>query len=384
MTLVDGFCDPRFAGVRSALETNLSTGRDLGASVAVALDGVLVVDLWGGLADAAGTPWECDTVVNVFSSTKTMTALCALVLFDRGELSPNAPVANYWPEFAAAGKEGVLVRHLLGHTSGLPVWTEPMAVEDLYDWDKACGLLARQAPLWEPGTAAGYHGITQGYLVGEVVRRVASCSLGTFFRDEIAGPLQADFHIGTPPSVDRRIATLVAPTVPLSAPPADDDGLYASLISNPPVTAEMASQEVWRRAEIPAGNGHGNARSMAQVQHVLACGGTVGDVTLLSEAGCSRVLEEQASGLDRVLGVPLRWGMGYALNSPEVPISPNPRACYWGGWGGSLVINDLDARLTFAYAMNRMADDPLGDERAMLLALATFESLSREGSGLRP
>ncbi len=212
MTEISGNCEPRFEAVREAFTRNLDEGLDHGASVSVVLRGETVVDLWGGLADAAGSrPWERDTIVNVYSTTKTMTALSALVLADRGELDPGSPAARYWPEFAQQGKEGVLVRHLLGHTAGLSGWDQPLTPEALYDWDLVTSLLAAQAPWWEPGTRSGYHAITQGYLVGEVVRRVTGRSLGTFFREEIAGPLGADFHIGLPDSEDGRVGDLLPP-----------------------------------------------------------------------------------------------------------------------------------------------------------------------------
>ncbi|MGH9058733.1 MAG: serine hydrolase domain-containing protein, partial [Acidimicrobiales bacterium] len=192
---VHGTCQPRFAGVREVLATSLATGVDVGASVAVSLGGELVVDIWGGLADpSTGAPWERDTITNVWSTTKTMTALSALIVADRGELDFHAPVARYWPEFAAAGKADIEVRHLMSHSAGLSGWAEPLQTEDLYDWDKVTSLLAAQEPWWAPGTASGYHAVTQGYLVGEVVRRITGQSLGTFFAREVAGPLGADFH----------------------------------------------------------------------------------------------------------------------------------------------------------------------------------------------
>src|SRR5581483_5263521 len=210
MAEVHGTFDARFAGVRDALDWTLSEGLDVGASAAVFVDGEPVVDIWGGLADeAAGTPWERDTITNVWSTTKTMTALCALILADRGELDLHAPVARYWPEFKSGGKDRIEVRHLLGHTAGLSGWAEPLAPEELADWDRCTELLAGQEPWWEPGTASGYHAVTQGYLVGEVVRRISGRSLGTFFREEVAEPLGADFHIGLPPEHDGRVARLI-------------------------------------------------------------------------------------------------------------------------------------------------------------------------------
>ncbi|GAA3233530.1 serine hydrolase domain-containing protein [Nonomuraea helvata] len=359
MADVHGMCEDRFGEVRDLLAASLDKD-DVGASVAVYVDGEPVVDIWGGYADAARTvPWERDTITNVWSTTKTMTALCALILADRGELDLDAPVAAYWPEFAAAGKEHVRIRHVLSHTAGLPTWDEPMAVEDLYDWHLATSRLAAQAPHWESGTEAGYHAITQGFLVGEVVRRVTGRSLGAFFAEEVTGPLGADFHIGLTAEHDHR----VAPNIPPPNAPSHPSG-------NPPVEPADVNTAAWRRAEIPAANGHGNARSVGLVQSVLACGGALRGVRLLSEAGCERALEEQYQGFDSVLGTRMRYGMGYGLVG-------GPRTCSWGGRGGSLVLIDLDARMTVAYMMNQMLEPgTLGDDRGMGFVLAAYEGLT--------
>ena len=374
---IGGSCEERFSGVRDVLAANLDSGLDVGASVAVVLDGQPVVDIWGGWVDQARTKrWERDTITNVWSTTKTMTALCALMLSDRGEVDLHSPVARYWPEFADSGKEGVEVRHLLSHTSGLSGWAEPMTEEDLYDWEKATSLLARQAPWWEPGTASGYHALTQGYLMGEVVRRITGQSLGSFFAKEVAGPLGADFYIGLPEEHDRRVAAVIPPP-PLDIDP-DPTSVAARTLANPALRAEASWEPNWRRAEIPAANGHGNARSVAAVQSVLACEGEIGGVRLLSRAGCDAVFEQQSHGTDLVLGVPLRIGMGFGLNSAELPISPNQRACFWGGWGGSIVVVDLDARLAVAYMMNRMGEGTLGDQRGAGIVLAAFAALAAD------
>jgi CubicO group peptidase (beta-lactamase class C family) len=375
MTNVEGACEDRFQGVRDALVHSLDTGADIGASVAVSLDGETVVDLWGGRADAAQQrPWERDTIINVFSTTKTMTALCALILADRGELDFHAPVARYWPEFAAAGKSGVEVRHLLGHTSGLSGWQVPMTEDDFYDWDIACSRLAEQEPWWEPGTASGYHAATQWFLVGEVVRRITGESLGTFFAKEIAGPLGADFHIGLPAEHDDRVAELIPPeALSMEIPP---DSIAFRTVVNPPISADWTSHEGWRRAEIPAANGHGNARSVALVQSVLSCGGEVGGVRLLSSAGCQAVLEQQSDGIDLVLGLPIRFGLGYGLSSESMPFDAAPGAYFWGGWGGSLVVIDPRARMTFAFVMNRMGQGTVGDERSASMLAAVYEGLA--------
>jgi CubicO group peptidase (beta-lactamase class C family) len=378
MTEIQGSCDERFAAVRAAMQANFDQGLDVGASVAVTIEGELVVDLWGGYADEARTaPWQRDTITNVWSTTKTMTALSALILADAGELDLHAPVARYWPEFAAAGKERVEVRHLLGHTAGLCGWQEPVTYETLYDWEKATALLAAQAPWWEPGTASGYHAITQGYLVGEVIRRVTGRTVGQFFAAEIAGPLDADFHIGLDPSQFGRVANVIPPP-PLVPPDAEIDltSIPMRTLTNPPLDATVAWTEPWRRAEIPAANGHGNARSVAIAQSVLACGGEVRGRRFLSARGCEAVLEEQANGIDLVMGVPIRFGMGYGLNSEALPISPNQRACFWGGWGGSLIVVDLEARMTAAYVMNRMGEGTLGDLRGAGVVAAAYASLA--------
>lgn len=373
---VQGLVHDKYAAVRTAFEANLDSGADIGASFCATVEGETVVDLWGGFADEARTrPWERDTIVNVYSTTKTMTALTALLLADRGELDFDAPVARYWPEFAAAGKDAVKVSHLMSHSAGLSGWKEPMVKEDLYDWDKATSMLAAQAPFWEPGTAPGYHGLTQGYLVGEVVRRITGKSLGTVFREEIAQPLGADFHIGLPASEDARVADLIAP------PPAEAglgsgprSELQANMSDNPPLEVAETRTRAWRGAEIPAAGGTGNARSVAEVQSVLANGGVAKGKRILSEAGCRKALELQIEGPDLILGIPARFGMGFGLAGGAVPL-PNPNTIYWGGYGGSLVIVDMDARTVFAYAMNKMAGTTTGDMRAFSLAMAMWEAL---------
>lgn len=377
MTDIHGTCDERFTAVHEAFSANFGTGFEVGASVAVVHDGELVVDLWGGYCDEARTqPWQRDTITNVWSTTKTMTALCALVLADRGELDLNAPVARYWPEFAANAKQGVLVRHLLGHTAGLSGWQEPMTPDDALDWDISTSRLAAQAPWWEPGTASGYHAITQGQLVGEVIRRISGRSLGAFFHDELAVPLGADFWIGLPASEDHRVTNVIPPP-PLALPPGADPGSIAlRTLGNPPLDAAEAWTEKWRRAELPAANGHGNARSVARVQSVLSHGGEIEGHCFLSPAGCDVVFCQQAQGVDLVLGVPLTLGIGYGINSADLPIGPNPRTCFWGGWGGSLVVNDLDARMTIAYVMNRMGEGTLGDPRGLGIAIAAYTALA--------
>ncbi|KAB1150153.1 beta-lactamase family protein [Streptomyces luteolifulvus] len=371
MTGIDGSCDPRFAAVREALAALLGKD-DVGASAAVYLDGEPVVDIWGGYADAdRSAGWDRDTITGVNSTTKNMTALCALILADRGELDLSAPVAAYWPEFAAAGKESVLVRHVLSHTAGLPDLTGPTAPEELYDWESVTAGLAAQAPVWEPGTAAGYHALTFGFLVGEIVRRITGRSLGEFFADEVAEPLGADFHIGLSADHDHRVAPLIPPPsltdeYAASAPPGPDGAPREN--TGVAIRVKDANSVAWRRAQIPAVNGFGNARSVALVQSVLANGGSVGGVRLLSPEGCEPAWQEVFRGNDRVLRTPMSWTVGFGKFGNTFG---------WGGWGGSLVASDPGSRMTVAYVMNQMIDrDRQDDNRGMEIVMAAYSGLN--------
>src|SRR6478672_2764731 len=309
-TALGGTCSARFDPLRELFAAKLESGEDLGASLAVNIDGEMVVDLWGGWADEARTvPWTENTIANIFSTTKSMTSLAALVLVDRGELDLDATVAKYWPEFAANGKAGIKVRHLLSHTSGVSGWEQPITLEDMYDWDKSTALLAAQAPWWEPGTASGYHALNYGHLIGEVIRRITGQRLGEFFAAHIAGPLGADFHIGLPPSEFHRVANVVPPpAAPADAPKFDPTQLDPNSVAfktwtNPPdVPLESSWTERWRRADIGAANGHGNARSAARLQSAVACGGEVDGLRLLSPQTIDRIFEVQSNGIDLVIG----------------------------------------------------------------------------------
>jgi CubicO group peptidase (beta-lactamase class C family) len=370
VTQIHGQCDPRFAPVREAFQKNFDQGLEVGASFSAVLEGETVVDLWAGDRNERGEPWQEDTIVNVYSTTKTMTALSALWLVQRGQLDVDAPVASVWPEFAAAGKAEIPVRHLLSHNSGLSGWAEKLALEDLYDWEKCTRLLAAQAPFWEPGTASGYHAITQGYLVGEVIRRVSGRSVGTLFRDEIAKPLGADFHIGLPAEHEHRVGELIAhEEANLAANVADPDSVAGRTLGNPPMRGDDANTRAWRAAEIPAANGTSNARAVARVA------GAVSNSQLLDDATLALLLEEQSHSEDLVLGLPVRFGLGFGLTSEQLPIGPNPRTFFWGGWGGSLAVFDPDARLGFSYVMNKMGSGTMGDLRAFTVATALYASL---------
>ena len=381
MTGVQGICDERFSGMRDVLQANLDSGADVGASVAVTLDGKFVVDMWGGWADAGKTtPWAKDTITNVWSTTKTMTSISALVLADRGELDVFAPVAKYWPEFAANGKGAIEVRHLMSHTSGVSGWAQPVAVEDLYDWEKSTSMLAAQAPWWEPGTASGYHALNQGHLVGEVIRRITGMQLGAFFAKEVAGPLGADFHIGLDPKHFHRVSNVIEPPpLPVDITALGPDSVAVKTFTGPAPDARVAWTEPWRRADIGAANGHGNARSVARVQSAIACGGEVDGIRLLSSKTCELIFKEQSNGMDLVLGVPARFVIGYGLplDGGTFTFVPQGRVCFWGGWGGSVIIVDLDKRMTIAYMMNRMESGVVGDFRGEALVKAAYAGLAK-------
>lgn len=374
MTDIHGHCEDRFAGVKAAFANNFQNHDEIGASVAITHEGEYVVDLWAGhLTRDKSQAWQEDTITNVWSSTKTMAAMCLLVLADRGEVDLHAPVAKYWPEFSAAGKDKVEVRHFLSHMAGLSGMDAKIEGDALYDWDWMTRQLAAQAPWWDPGTASGYHALTQGHLIGEVVRRVTGQSLGTFFKQEIADPLGADFHIGTDDAHVPRISPLEPP--PQNVTPANDGSVASRTFANPAVDARQAMESGWRKAEIPAANGHGNARSIVRIQTAMANGGEAFGKRILSEAGTRRVFEQQSSGVDLVLGMPIMYGMGYGINNPAMPLGPNKHIAYWGGYGGSIVIIDLDARLCISYVMNRMEQGTTGDVRGLSLVMAAYQSL---------
>jgi CubicO group peptidase (beta-lactamase class C family) len=375
-TIAQGTCEPKFEPVRDALAGLVESGKDVGACAAIVHEGRLVADVWAGHQDEARkVPWERDTLINVWSTTKTMTNLSALVLADRGEFDLDAPVADYWPEFKANGKENVLVRHLLAHTAGLPGWRTPIASTDLYDWDKVTSLLAEDETWWEPGTASGYHAITQGNLVGEVIRRVTGQTVGTWFAENLAGPLGADFHIGTPPECDDRVAKVFPPpSLAEQMAGLDPESVAMRVFTNPVLDATASWDVPWRRAEIPAAGGHGNARSVAMVQSIVSGLGETHGKRFLSDAGIERIFEEQSYATDLVLGVPVRLGIGYGLASNEIPF-PSPRTCFWGGWGGSLVISDLENHMTVAYVMNKMGVGTVGDDRGAAIVMAAYQSL---------
>ena len=380
---IHGTCDDSFSAVQDAFALNFEEGLEVGACVAVTVEGEPVVDIWAGDADPHGKPWEKDTVVNVYSTTKTMAATCMLMLADRGELDFDAPVAQYWPEFAQNGKEGVLVKHVMSHTAGVPGFDPPVTAEQLYDLDGIAANLAAQSLWWSPpGSASGYHAITQGNLEGEILYRITGTRMGEWFRTQVAEPLGADFHMGLAASEDARVGELVPPEIVATTDLEINnvvvamDSIAARTLMSCGLNATEPQTRAWRAAEIPAAGGIGNARSIGRVHSALANGGSVDGVTLLSEAGVRKALEEQIDNFDQVLQARLRHGIGFGLEMDGWISSPNPGCMFWGGWGGSIAMIDLDAHTTVTYVMNRMDHQLTGDPRGLRIAEATYASLS--------
>jgi CubicO group peptidase (beta-lactamase class C family) len=405
--VVHGTVSDGFEPVRDAFVRNFTEHGEVGASCSVVIDGTVVVDLWAGTVDRdSDVAWEQDTLVNVYSSTKGLTALCANILADRGELDLDAPVTEVWPEFGQAGKDTLPVRHLLTHEAGLPVIDEELPEHAAIDWDHMVGALERQAPVWEPGSRQGYHAVTFGWLVGEVVRRVTGTdTFDEALRQLVTAPLGLDFHVGLPDAEHHRVARLVrdAPGavgvgktdgVEPEARPAfardsaalqrlieaytspDSLAMRSLGLASAPRAPSNNSPE-WRRAQVPAANGHGNARALARVYGALARGGEIDGVRIISAEGVERAAREQVDGPDAVLVMPTRRSLGFMLPVPGQPDQRGPNSFGHAGAGGSLGYADPDRALGFGYAMNRMwpggfmAPDP----RAQSLVAAIHRSL---------
>ena len=382
---VDGYCDPAFQQVRDTLATQFDAGRQLGAAITVQVSGKTVVDVWGGHRDPERQlPWESDTVVNVWSTTKGVVALAAHVLIDRGLLDPDEPVSTYWPEFAAADKQTVLVRHLLSHRAGLAAFREPTSSIDLTDWNLMTARLAATEPWWQPGTASGYHALTYGFLVGELIRRITGSSVGEFVRSELAARAGVDFQIGLAPADQNRLAVVEQP------PPEDPAAMQAlfeslnpialSVLTNPVVGPDEANSPQWKAAQIPAANGHGTARAVAALYGAFAHGGIVGGERLISPQQAKAAGVGQGAGVDLVIGVgvggrPTELGLGLWLSGPDGHYGPNPNALGHDGFGGSFGLADPDNGLSVGYVMNRMGNQIADDPRKMELITAVYSCL---------
>jgi len=393
---VHGYCAPGFEAVRDAFASNFRDAGELGASVAMEIDGRPVVDLWAGWADAERQrPWERDTVCIVFSNTKPAAALCAHMLAEAGELDLDAPVARYWPEFAAAGKDGVTARMLLNHTAGLPALRDPLPPDAAFDWSGMTGRLARAAPFWMPGTRVAYHGLTYGWLVGELVRRLGGCMPGEFFHRHIARPLALDFWIGLPESEEARVAPIVPPPAP--QPPLSP--FEQSLKDEPDSPTALYAKNTggWRpsgfnsraghAAGLCAAGGIGNARSLARLYGALAMGGTRDGVRLLREdtLAAATALSAQTDD-DACLRVPSRFASGF-MRQMDNRGRGLDSACFGAeafghtGAGGSLAFASPKLGLSFAYTMNRMGRTVLLDDRAHRLVRAAHAAVGAPPPG---
>ena len=401
--MVNGYCDDRFIEARKIFEKSLEDGFELGGAICLEVKGEKVLDLWGGHKDQDRTEaWEENTIVNVFSTTKGIAAICLLQLIEKGLIDIEKPVSNYWPEFSQNGKEDIPVKYLFCHKSGLCGVKEPLEAGAFSDWDLICNQLAKQEPLWEPGSAHGYHAITYGHLVGELLKRVDGRTIGTYFKEEIAEPLDLDFWIGLPDSEFDRVSDIYPskpssfqflfpllaklPKFLLPGPTkflidfGDTSKPVGAAFNNPPIVSNNgmeANKKKWRNAEIPAANGHGTARSIAKLYGVLANGGSLDDLYILSPDTIEMGRTTQADGKDLVLGgMHTRFGLGFMLGTENISMGPNPDAFGHGGAGGSLGFADPDNNISLGFVMNQMHPGITAWKTATDVAESVYKELS--------
>jgi CubicO group peptidase (beta-lactamase class C family) len=364
---INGFCDERFASVGAAFEKNFRLDLELGATFAVAVQGEFVVDLWAGYSDQdRARPWQEDTIVGVSSSSKVVTALCGLMILDRGLIDLDAPVARYWPEFAAAGKANIPVRYLFCHASGVAGWDPPVSWKDLTDWDGAVSRLASQAPWWEPGTVSGYHAMTFNFLIGELIRRTTGLSLGTFLRKEVTDKIDADFYLGLPESKVECLAETAGARREM-----DEDSFAYRTIGVLMADEEPSSFRIdplWRKTEA---NGYGNARSLVKLGSSLANGGSLYGHGFMSKETARLAYQEQIYTHDHYFDAPVRLGLGFGLASKEYPL-PFPNAFHWGGYGGSVVVMEPDSKACWSYVPSMLDPALGGDSRSRRLSRAAI------------
>ncbi|CAN5816022.1 EstA family serine hydrolase [soil metagenome] len=378
-----GTVSPRFARVREAFAEGFAKRGELGASIAVVVDGKLEVELWSGFTDKSrARAWARDTLVNVYSTTKGWTSTCVHRLVEEGKLDLEAPVNRYWPELRSSA---VRVHMLLDHTAGLPAVKDPLPPEALFDWSVMTNALANQEPWWEPGEKHGYHPVTFGWLTGELIRRVSGKSPGTYFRDHVAGPLGIDAHIGLAENDDARCADLRPMPRDPNGPPTlleqimrDPSSMTARAFANPItlVLPGTVTSRAWRGAELPSVNGHATAAAIATLYGALARGGEANGVSILARPAIDRARAERVFGHDAILGVKTRFGLGFMLPQEGAEAyGPNLGSFGHAGAGGSLGFADPDARVGFGYVTNRMGSAILVDPRARALIDALYACL---------
>jgi CubicO group peptidase (beta-lactamase class C family) len=377
---LSGSYDPAFLPVVEAFQENYQAEEEIGSATSVVVDGSKVVDIWAGYRDAANSqPWLENTIVCMMSVAKGISGISFNILIDRGLVDPEAPVARYWPEFAQNGKQGVLVRHVLDHTAGLPVVLAPLWPGAIYDCDAIVKALEQQAPLWEPGTTAAYHIHTQGNLLGEIARRVTGKRFHDFIASEVAKPLGMDYQIGGLSEADQKRCAELVPTVEgtlFARKDAEPDSLIAKGFAQHPkeeIGATLNSVG-WRTAEIASANGHGTARSVARFYGAIARGGEIDGIRLMSQATIRDMLKEQHNQTEKMQARPYHQARGVLLNTPSsVWMGPNMKSFGHHGFGGSLGMGDPDAKIGFAYACNKMHTRPDNGPRARRILEALYK-----------
>lgn len=374
MTDIQGLCPPQFDAVRQAFEANFAEGQELGARFSLAVDGEIVVDLYGGWADRRETkPFGPDTLTPVFSTTKAIASILIARLVEQGRLSYTQAVADVWPEFAQAGKEAVTVEQVMSHQAGLPGFPDEMDQELWFDWDAICAKLAAMAPMWPVGSASGYHPVTFGYLAGEIFRRVDGRTMGTALREDIAVPAGLDLWIGLPDSEHGRVAELKRPSE-LPRFGELNDAVKAAFLT-PWASPGGRSGAEWRRVEIPSANGHATAPALALLMGALATDGDVGGTHILSPQVRDLASAERIHGPDLVLPFEMSWGAGFMRNVPNHFYGPSDGTFGHSGWGGSCAFADPERRVSGAYVMNRQRVDLIGDARSRRLIDAAYDCL---------
>ena len=375
---VQGYCDPKFEAVRDAFQQAIENGDEVGASLSVVVEGEAVIDLWGGFKDAARTePWDRDTIVCCMSSSKGVTAICFMMAIDRGLVDIDKPVAHYWPEFAQNGKEDLPVRYVLDHRAGLP-YIEDLGPGTLHDFDAVVEQLARQKPLWQPGTVAAYHVVSQGFLLGEILRRVTGKKVGDFLRSEISEPLGVDFHIGITPEENERCAHFIVPEEVFATRVSPEPTVMSlSFAQFPEGTMDAAlNAPEWRFADVASGSGHGNGRALARLWSAIANDGTLDGVRLMSPEAVKLLGTMQHEQVEQRANRAYRQGLGLLLSSPPTMwFGPNPDAFGHGGIGGSLGFVDPQRRTSFGYSPNKMHNGPDMGPRARRYVETTFECI---------
>ncbi|KAB8078755.1 beta-lactamase/transpeptidase-like protein [Aspergillus leporis] len=378
MAEVNGTCDPAFSSVRDILLQHLSAGNELGASICVSVKGKPIVDIWGGYTDQDHSKsWTENTIVPIWSMTKPIMNLAMLLLIDRGQLDPNAPVGEYWPEFGVNGKERVLVKHFMSHTAGLPSFDPRINEATMLNAPAAVENLVQQKPWWIPGAAHGYHSATQGHLIGELVRRVTGKSLGEFIHDEVTVPRNADFHLPVAEEDWARIAEMVPSTTTPDFSALDPNSITYRALTGSPADQMACNKPAFRQSGIGSIGGFSNARGVNDVLSIIANNGVVAGKRFLSPETIDKIFEVQASGPDLVIGLNIQWGLGYGVGMAEGQVDwmPSGRLAFWGGWGGSFALMDLDRQVTVTYAMNKMGSAIIGNERTGDYVRAVYAAL---------